>query len=378
MARIVAASHTAVAIADGHAVPTRYGAGMAVRPRVYVRLRDAEGRHGEGEASPLPHFTGETAASVDAALDALLPLVVGGEACAPGELTARLARHPGQYAAKCAIDAAAHDLAAKTLGVPLATLLGGALDGPIPVTGLIGIVAVDEAVAAARAHRAAGIRTLKLKVGRERAADVRRVAAVRAAVGDDVAIRLDGNAGLALPDALALARETHECAIELFEQPARADDLHGLRAVREAGVRVLVDESVHGVRDAIRVLEAAACDLIAIKLIKCGGLHAARTIAEVAAAYGAGCILISPYETAVGLATTAHAAAVFGTRAHAHDIFNAFAPDGGAWGHAPVPGGLSLAALPGHGATVGETAARAFERAAAGRGTRAAETVARS
>lgn len=357
MAKIVATATACAAIDDGHAVPTRYGPGTAVRSRVYVRLTDDEGRTGDGEASPLPHFTGETPASITVALDTLLPLVVGCDALALGEVAARLATHPNQYAAKCAIDAAAHDLAAKTLAVPLAVLLGGSVGGVIAATGLIGIVDNDAAVTTARAYIADGIRTLKMKVGREIAADARRVAAVREAVGSGIAIRLDGNAGLALPDALALVRATRDLGIELFEQPARAEDYHGLRTVREAGMRVLVDESVHNVRDAIRVLDASACDLIAIKLIKCGGLQAARTIASVAVAYGVGCIFISPYETAVGMATTVHAAAVFGTRDHAHDIFRHLLPTWGTWGHSAVPGGLTLAALPGHGATVGSAAA---------------------
>jgi len=365
MAQIVTSRAAMTATDDGCAVPTRYGPGTAVRSRVYVRLTDAEGRTGDGEASPLPHFTGETPATIHAALETLLPLVIGCDALALDDLTDHLARHPHQYAAKCAIDAAAHDLAAKTLGVPLALLLGGSLGRPVATTGLIGIVDADAAVTAARGYVADGIRTLKMKVGREIAADAVRVGAVREAVGSGVAIRLDGNAGLALPDALALVRVTRVFGIELFEQPARADDLHGLRTVREAGIRVLVDESVHSVRDAIRVLEASACDLIAIKLIKCGGLRPARTIAQVAAAYGVGCILISPYETAVGLATTAHAAIAFGTRDHAHDIFRVPVPAGGAWGHTAVPGGLMLAALPGHGATVGRATADRLEEVSA-------------
>lgn len=353
-ARIVAAGVAQASVDDRRAFPTRYGGGQAERPHAYVRLIDDAGRTGDGEASPLPHFTGETVPAVLATLGALLPLVIGCETLALGEVAERLARHPHSAAAKCAIEMAAHDLAARALGISLAALLGGTDGVTVPSTGLIGIVPEEEAIALARDYRTEGIGTLKLKVGGEPAADVRRVAAVRAAVGPQVALRLDGNAGLPLPDALALLRglERRDVAIELFEQPTRADDLRGLRAVREAGVRVLVDESAHAVRDAIRVLEAGACDLIAIKLIKCGGLRAAATIARVAAEYGAGCILISPYETTVGMATTAHAAAALGTRAHAHDLFRHPSPGGGTWRHEGVPGGLRLADVAGHGATV--------------------------
>jgi L-alanine-DL-glutamate epimerase-like enolase superfamily enzyme len=253
---------------------------------------------------------------------------------------------------------AAHDLAARSLGISLSALLGGADGVTVRGTGLIGIVSEEEAAALARDYLAEGVGTFKMKVGRDPAEDVRRVAAVRAAAGPEVAIRLDANAGLPLPDILAILRglERRDVTIELFEQPVAADDLRGLRAVREAGVRVLVDESVHNPRDAIRVLEAGACDLVAIKLIKCGGLRAAATIARIAAEYGVGCILISPYETAVGMATTAHAAAALGTRAHAQDLLRHLSPGGGTWAHTVVPGGLQLATAPGHGAAVGSEA----------------------
>lgn len=354
--RIVAAAIATADVDDGRAFPTRYGGGTAVRPHAYVRLLDDAGRAGDGEASPLPHFTGETVPAVVATLDALLPLIIGCGTLALGDLAERLARHPHSYAAKCAIDMAAHDLAAKSLGISLSSLLGGTDGVTVASTGLIGIAPDAEAAALANDYLAEGIGTLKMKVGRDPAADIRRVVAVRAAVGSDVAIRLDANAGLPLADIAAILRglEQHDVAIELFEQPVRPDDVRGLRAVREMGVRVLVDESIHSPLDAIRVLEAGACDLIAIKLIKCGGLRAAATIARIAAEYGVGCVLISPYETAIGMATTTHAAAALGTRVHAHDLIRRLSPGGGTWLHQSTSGGLRLHAAPGHGAVVGE------------------------
>jgi L-alanine-DL-glutamate epimerase-like enolase superfamily enzyme len=221
----------------------------------------------------------------------------------------------------------------------------------------IGVTATEQA----RAHAAEGIGTLKMKVGHDVTADIRRVWAVRTAVGDGVRLRLDGNAGLSLADALALVRGVADLGVELFEQPVRADDLHGMRTLREAGARILADESVHSLRDAIRVLEAGAADALVVKLIKCGGLRAAREIAAAAAAYGAEVIFVSPYETAVGMATTASAAAAFGTRRHAHDLFRTLQDGGGAWEHAAVPGGIALSATaPGHGAAVGAEAAEAL------------------
>ncbi len=367
MAMIVRAAVTCRVVEGNVVVPTRYGPGVPARAHVYVQLTDAEGNTGVGEASPLPYFTGETPAAVAETARLLAPLAVGCDALDLGGVAARLARYPGQGAAKCAVDAAAHDLAARSLGVPLASLLGSEAGATLPCTGVIGIGVT--ATEQAREHAAEGIGTLKMKVGRDVAADIRRVWAVRGAVGNGVRLRLDGNAGLSLADALALVRGVSDLGVELFEQPVRADDLHGMRTLREAGARILADESVHTLRDAIRVLEAGAADAVVIKLIKCGGLRAAREIAAVAAAYGAECVFVSPYETAVGMATTAHAAAAFGTRRYAHDLFRTLQDGGGSWAHAAVPGGMCLSAsAPGHGAAVGaEAAARLQEEIAESR-----------
>ncbi len=93
----------------------------------------------------------------------------------------------------------------------------------------------------------------------------------------------------------------------------RADDLDGLAHVTaNVGLPVMADEAVHTYRDALRLVNMHACDLINIKLMKTGGLSQATKIAELCAGYGidcmVGCMIEAPISLAAAVAfASAHA-----------------------------------------------------------------------
>jgi L-alanine-DL-glutamate epimerase-like enolase superfamily enzyme len=298
----------------------------AAREHVIVTLLDDSGLSGYGEASPLPFFTGETPRGIDHYLRAtFLPLLVGRDPFALGAIHAALDRLPGHTSAKAAIDIALHDLQGKLTGRPVVDLLGGPLRERVPVTYPIGIRPVREAVAEAEGAVARGIRTLKLKVGRDPQADVERVSAIRRAVGDAIRLRIDANAGYSVPIATRLIDRLAPLDLEYVEQPVAAWDHRGLAAVRRAtGVPVMADESLHSLRDAMALIEAEAADIFAIKLIKCGGLYPARAIVQLAAAWRIDIVVISPFETQIGAAAglALALAAPTGERAHELRVFD--------------------------------------------------------
>jgi L-alanine-DL-glutamate epimerase-like enolase superfamily enzyme len=216
---------------------------------------------------------------------------------------------------------ALHDAAGKLLGVPVSTLLGGARRASIRTVAAMGIDTIPETVALAESHFAAGFRTFKMKVGTDPAADVARVRAVRGALGAAAIIRIDANQGYDPPTAIAVLRRLDDCAIEYIEQPVPRWNHAGLAHVRRAtGARILVDESLHSIQDALALIRADACDLFAIKLIKTGGLVRARQIAGIGEAAGIDCIVISPFETQIGAAAGLHMALALPICAHAHEL----------------------------------------------------------
>ncbi len=336
---------------------TSHHDGVAVRPHVIVRLTDAEGRIGLGEASPLPGFTGETAASILLQLRrCFLPLALGLTPTALGSLHDRMSVLPGNSSAKSALDTAFHDLAGHALGVPAVELLGGAMRDRVATTHALGITTPEAAAAEAAAAVARGHVALKLKVGRDADDDVARLRAVRAAVGPGVAVSIDANRGYTLPGFLRLAARLESVGLDHVEQPLAEWDLDGMAAIRrQAGLRVMADESLHSLRDARRLIDAGAADIFAIKLIKTAGLAPARAIAELAAAHGIETSVISPFETQIGAAAglalalaVAHPAAVHGLRvfeAQPELATTAIRCAGGAVTPSPAPG-FGVTAIP--------------------------------
>ena len=235
---------------------------------------------GLGEAAPYS-FYGELRGTVEAALDAFSPLL-GDDPFAIDAIMDRVeARVRHNPAAKAAIDLALHDLVGKVLGQPTWRLWGlDASRGP-ETSYSIGIDSPEAMAARARERAEAGWPILKLKVGSTD--DIACVGAVRAAA-PSVRLVVDANGAWTAPEAVARLRALEPFGIEFVEQPCAADDVAGLRFVRErTGLPVIADESCATEAD-IPAL-AGAVDGINVKIMKSGGLRRVRRMIEVARAH---------------------------------------------------------------------------------------------
>src|SRR4029078_10196874 len=102
-------------------------------------------------------------------------------------------------------------------------------------------------------------------------------------LGETARIRIDANAAWSATEAIATLSKMRAHKIESVEQPVAANDLAGMRAVREAtGFRVMADESLCSMDDARKILESQAADIFNIRLGKCGGLLASRRLVQLA------------------------------------------------------------------------------------------------
>lgn len=187
----------------------------------------------------------------------------------------------------------------------------------IPVNATLPAVPVDqiEKVLA----RFGTFSTVKIKVaekGQELIEDLQRVWAVRAAY-PDARIRLDGNGGYSVEQALALAGAMVEngVALDYLEQPvstiAEMAELRlkltkaGIGADSKVGVKIAADESVRKVSDPMAVVQAGAADILVLKAAPLGGVSRAMTIAAEA---GLPVVISSALESSVGLSMGAHLA----------------------------------------------------------------------
>ena len=168
---------------------------------------------------------------------------------------------------------------------------------------------------AARLAVAAGYRTLKLKAGaRESLGElVVRVASVRDAVGEDIALRLDANGTWTLDEATARLEALAPYGLAYVEQPmapAALDDAAELRRRVGVAVRVAADEAVASLADARLLLEAGAADVLVVKPGRVGGPVVVAEIASLAAGHGVPVVISSMFETGVGLAAGLRCAAL--------------------------------------------------------------------
>jgi len=267
---------------------------------VWVRLTDADGLEGWGEADPSSYY-GETADTVLAALRNLEPHLPDD----PFDLEQAEARFvqlaPNHRAARAALSAALHDLVGKRLGQPLWRLWG--LDPARAPRSSFTIGLDTPERMRQKVAEAAPYPILKIKLGTDRDEEVLRT--IRDAT--DKPVRVDANGGWTRERALAMLPMLREFGVELLEQPLPPDDLEGIAAVRRQGVLpVIVDESCLVAADIPRV--AGVADGINIKLAKCGSLREALRMIAVARAHGmlvmVGCMI----ESSLGITAAAQLA----------------------------------------------------------------------
>ena len=287
---------------------------MRQREGLILWLSATDGTTGLGDAAPLTEFGGGNIEQSESALRALAPELLGSNIDnLPDLLEVRLDERAETAALRCGLDTAALDLAARYQGRPLAALLSnGRPARSVAVNATIGEPELEQAVAAAQAALFDGFRTIKLKIGmaKDVAGEVSRVAAVRDALGPDIALRLDANGAWDAATASAALRQFAPYNIEFVEQPVAADDISGLARVRRGSpIPVAADEAVSSLMEAMRIIERQAADVIIIKPMVCGGLHVSRTIIEHAIAAGLRVVVTSSIESGIGLAAALHLAA---------------------------------------------------------------------
>jgi len=155
-----------------------------------------------------------------------------------------------------------------------------------------------------------GYKTLKVKVGLDPDEDFARLEAIRRAIGPKRAIRIDANQGWTVPQAIYALRKMEPLAIEFCEQPVKASDHDGMRAVRaQSPISIMADEALFGPADAVKLIRAEACDTFNIKLMKAGGILNSIRIAHIADAANMRCMVGCMIESNLALTAAAHVVA---------------------------------------------------------------------
>ncbi|MBR0652015.1 mandelate racemase/muconate lactonizing enzyme family protein [Roseomonas terrae] len=265
----------------------------------FIRRRDfllvqaigEDGTVGWGEAFSSPFAA---AAFIRARL---APLVLGQPVQDLGRLYHAMAgtlnydRRGAGMMAISSIDMALHDLAARSLGVSVARMLGGALrdrmlayasgpfiaEGPDPYREYPG--QVDDLLRR-------NFRAIKPRVGVAPHRDGEVMRAMRRQVGPDAALMVDINQGYAVGAALQSARHMEDADLLWIEEPLQPEDIGGYQAVAQATRCAIAGGEALGSLAAFRdFLQARTFSVLQPDMGVCGGFNGFRRIAALADAF---------------------------------------------------------------------------------------------
>ncbi len=257
-----------------------------------VRIQADDGAEGTGYA----YTIGTGGSSVVALLrDHFAPFLIGRDPAMVEEIWNAMLFHSHATTvgaitalAMAAIDTALWDLRCRRAGLPLHVLAGGARPRiPVYTTegGWLHIAPeklIDETIAA----KAQGFKGAKIKVGKPSGAeDARRLADLRAAVGDDFALMVDANQRFSAAEAVRRAALWAPLDLEWFEEPLPADDIDGhARVAAASATPIAVGESLYSPGHFAEYLKRGACGIVQVDVARIGGITPWLKVAHMAEA----------------------------------------------------------------------------------------------
>ena len=287
---------------------------MGVQTMVIVRIKDSNGLEGLGEATTIGglSYGPESPESIKLTIDSYLaPLLLNQPSNNINTLKVRLnANIRANNLAKSAIETALLDLKGKQQGLSVSQLLGGAIHSHLPVLWVLasGDTAkdIDEAQSMIAAKRHC---VFKLKIGsRPVMEDEKHVAAIKAALGDSVSVRVDVNQAWDESTATKGMQALQSAGIDWVEQPTPTKDFASLvRLSQKFTIPILADESINDATDGFQLAAAGFSGSYALKIAKSAGPIGALKLASVAQASGIGLYGGTMLEGTIGTVASLHA-----------------------------------------------------------------------
>jgi L-alanine-DL-glutamate epimerase-like enolase superfamily enzyme len=270
----------------------RKGHGHGAQVSVLVQVYTDEGLVGIGE-SPVV-YAGSASATV-ALIEGVRELFLGADPLARNVLMGQMYAETGMAHfgtqglswATSGLDTALWDLAGKIMQQPLHVVWGGAWRESSNFYADIPPADPMEMAEMAAQWVGAGFRTLYFKVGFDPSLDIRRLEAVRSAVGSAPRIRVDANQAWSPGAAKRILKEMALSDLEYIEQPligSNLDDLATLR--RSIEVPILAHESSLSVTGSLNVIKRGAADALQLDPRFDAGIDGARTAAQMAGIAG--------------------------------------------------------------------------------------------
>lgn len=266
---------------------TSLGALEAVE-NVIVRITTNESFVGWGECNPFWSINGETQETCLAVGKHIAKALIGHDAADIEGLHTRMDRLIfANNSIKSAFDIACHDIAAQAAGLPLYRFLGGTGNRTLITDYTVSLGTKEKMAADALVIISNGFQVIKVKLGGGAQEDIERILAIRAAIGEEIPLRIDANQGWSPEQAILVLNALGDANIQHCEEPIPRWQFMEMRRVKEASpIPIMADESCCDHNDAKRLIDLGACQRFNIKLGKSGGLFKAKKIIALAEAAG--------------------------------------------------------------------------------------------
>ncbi len=291
-----------------------------------VKIHCSDGIVGIGEGTTIGglSYGGESPEGMKLAIDTYFqPALMGQDATRIQLLMARVGKRIKENRfAKCAVETALLDAHGKRLGLPVSELLGGRVRDRLPVAWTL--ASGDTATDIAEAEKMLDLRRhriFKLKIGaRTLSEDIAHVAAIKRALGDRGAVRVDVNMAWSETEAAYGMAALADAGCQLVEQPV-ASAAALTRLVRRFSIALMADESLQGPETAFELAKTNGVDVFAIKIEQSGGLFNAQRVASIADAAGIELYGGTMLEGVVGTAASAHVFSTFANLQWGTELF---------------------------------------------------------
>ncbi|MFC1650932.1 mandelate racemase/muconate lactonizing enzyme family protein [Candidatus Latescibacterota bacterium] len=245
---------------------------------ILVEIQSDSGIYGFGESIPRKYVTGETIESVLDASGRMLSLLKDKQFFSPDEIIGFLKdigksdsglRNP---AALCAVELALLDLAGKIWDMPVSDMIGlEKNEAPLVYSLVVPLTADDSFDSFFMKAKDFRFTNVKIKVDAHNPSG--QVARVKKILGENVEIRVDANCSWDRTNAEGFLKELADLGVVSVEQPLPADDLEGCANLRDKRLMLItLDESVFSISSVHRIASLGACDIINVRISKCGGL----------------------------------------------------------------------------------------------------------
>ena len=288
---------------------TTYGEEPTTRHHVIVRIASDTDVKGVGEGCPLPFTVDDDPIKIKEQIDKHLAPFIVGKNPSDIEVYSGITDHFPHVGgtARTGVDLALYDLVGKLQNEPVYNILGGLYRDQVEIAGVLGIGRPETIAKEAVSKLNMGMKSVKIKVGVDVEQDIQTLTCVRESVGDSARIRADANTGYSVKRALRFLKVCEDLNLEYLEQPLAVDDYEGFSQLRKSTtIPIMADESVYTFEDAQTLMEHKAVDMLGLKLIKHGGIFQTKRIADLAEENNIECVIISPWETQIGVSAAVH------------------------------------------------------------------------